>query len=300
VPTDRRRITHAQNFLRSPDLVDRLLGRSSISPDDLVVEIGPGMGIITERLARACRQVIALEKDPALAQRLRRRLSPFPNVALFEADALAFPLPITSYKVFANLPFNATAAIISRLTDETWAPTDAYLVVQQEAAARFLGEPRETLASLLLKPWFEPGVMHRFRREDFAPVPGVEVVMLRLRKRGPPLLGAAETRFYRDLAVFAVTAWRATLRDALGGVVDRATVRRIERRCGVDLRRAPTAVPFADWLALFAAFLAEADERALGRIGGAEARLHAQQHGLQKEHRTRTPARPGRSTSATG
>lgn len=294
MPTDRRRIAYAQNFLRSPRLVSQLLARSSVGPDDLVVEIGPGSGIITERLAGACRQVLAIEKDSVLARRLRGRLSGFPNVALFEADAVDFPLPVTPYKVFANPPFNATAAIIGRLTDGTWTPVDAYLVVQREAAARFLGEPRESLASLRLKPWFEPTLVHRFRRDDFLPAPGVEVVLLRLRKRGPPLLDPSEARTYRDFVTFAITAWRATIRDALGGAMDRAGVRRIERRCGIDLRRAPTAVPFAGWLALFTAFLAEADERALSTIGGAEARLQVEQRSLQKDHRTRTP---GRSTT---
>lgn len=298
MPTDHRRsIAYAQNFLRSPRLVDRLLTCSSVGPDDLVIEIGPGRGIMTKRLAGACRQVIAIEKDPVLARRLRERLPSFPNVALFEADALAFPLPATPYKVFANLPFNATAAIISRLTDEVWASTDAYLVMQREAAARFLGEPRESLASLLLKPWFEPTLVHRFQRDDFLPAPGVEVVFLRLRKRGPPLVTAVDARTYRDFVVFAVTAWRATLHDALSGAVDRAGIRRIERDCGVDLRRAPTSVPFVDWLDLFAAFLAGADERALRAIGGAESRLRAEQRGLQKEHRTRTPVRSSRSIS---
>jgi 23S rRNA (adenine-N6)-dimethyltransferase len=294
VPSDHRRsVAYGQNFLRRPRLVDRLLARSSVGPDDLVVEIGPGTGIITERLARACRQVLAIERDPVLARRLRDRLAAVPNVALFEADALAFPLPLTGYKVFANIPFNATAAVVGRLTTAPSPPLDAYLVVQREAALRFLGEPRETLASLLLKPWFEPTLVHRFRRDDFAPVPGVEVVMLRLRKRGPPLVDPGETRRYRDLVVFALTAWRATLRDALAPVVGRDGIRRIERASGIDLGRAPTAVPFVDWRELSAAFAAEADARALGVVAGAEERLRAEQAGLRKWHRTRAPGRPG-------
>lgn len=291
MPTDRRRVAYAQNFLRSPRLVDRLLARSGIGSDDLVVEIGPGTGIITARLAVACRQVLAIEKDPVLAHRLRDRLAAVPNVALFEADVLAFPLPVSGYKVFANIPFNVTAAVVGRLTTEPSTPLDAYLVVQREAAGRFLGEPRETLASLLLKPWFEPTLVHRFDRDDFAPAPGVEVVMLRLRKRGPPLVALPETRRYRDLVVFACTAWRATLRDALAPTLGRDGIRRVARASGIDLDRPPTAVPFADWLALAAAFAAAADGRALGTIGGAEERLRAEQAGLEKRHRTRTADR---------
>jgi 16S rRNA A1518/A1519 N6-dimethyltransferase RsmA/KsgA/DIM1 with predicted DNA glycosylase/AP lyase activity len=84
-----RRIAYSQNFLRSPWLVDRLLERSSISAGELVVEVGPGRGVITERLAARCRQVLAVEKDPVMVERLRVRFADTPNVALFAADFLA-------------------------------------------------------------------------------------------------------------------------------------------------------------------------------------------------------------------
>ena len=288
----RPRIAYAQNFLRSGRLVDRLLERAGIGPDDLVVEIGPGLGIITERLARACRQVLAIEKDPALVRRLRRRLAGVPNVALFEADVLSCPLPVTGYKVFASIPFNITAAIVERLTAEPWAPDDAYLVVQREAAARFLGEPRETLAALLLKPWFEPALVHRFRRTDFDPAPQVEVVMLRLRKRGPPLVPPDDAQSFRDFAVHVFTAWRPTVRDALAPALGAETLRRIERRSEVDLGRPPTAIRFEEWLDLFTAFLRDAGEPEHRAILGAEARLRDQQATLHRVHRTRVAGRP--------
>ena len=135
----RRRIVYSQNYLRSPRLVDRLLDRSAISGDDLVIEIGPGRGVITERLAARCRQVIAVEKDPVLVEELRARFAQGGNVALFAADFLEFPLPLTSYKVFANIPFNITAAIVGKLTSGISPPSDAYLGMQREAADRFLG-----------------------------------------------------------------------------------------------------------------------------------------------------------------
>lgn len=291
MPTDRRRsVAYSQNFLRSPRLVDQLLARSGIGPDDLVVEIGPGTGIITERLAGRCRQVVAIEKDPVLACRLRDRLAALSNVALFEADALTFPLPLTDYKVFASIPFNVTAAIVGRLTTEPSAPLDAYLVVQREAAERFLGEPRETLASLLLKPWFEPTLIHRFRRDDFMPAPGVEVVMLRLRKRGPPLVAPADAQAFRDFAVAAFTAWRPTVREALATRLGTAATHRIERRSGVELNRPPTGVTVEEWLAAFAAFLA-ADGPRRRAIDGAEEGLRTAQAGLEKRHRTRAAGR---------
>ena len=80
----------AQNFLRSPKLVRRLVGMSTIGPSDTVCEIGPGNGIITAALANVARQVVAIEKDPELVRRLRERFRPIDNVEIVEKDFLAY------------------------------------------------------------------------------------------------------------------------------------------------------------------------------------------------------------------
>lgn len=108
----RHSVAYAQNFLHSPRLVDHLLDRSSIGPNDRVLEIGPGKGIITAALARRCREILAVEKDPDLALLLRARFALSPAVTIREDDFLGTRLPLPPYKVFANVPFNCTAEII--------------------------------------------------------------------------------------------------------------------------------------------------------------------------------------------
>jgi 23S rRNA (adenine-N6)-dimethyltransferase len=288
----RRRIALSQNFVRDSAVVDTLLDRSSIGPDDVVYEIGPGEGTITERLAWRCRHVVAVEKDPRLAERLRRRFTARPNVTVFLDDGLTFPLPVTRYKVFANVPFNVTAGIITRLTQAPNPPEDAYLGVQREAAQRYVGCPAETLVSVLLKPDFEPAIVHRFARRDFVPQPGVDVVLLRLRKRGPPLLAPAEAPRFRDFVAYGFTAWRPSLREAYAGNLDAQSEACLRERTGHDLSLTPTALPFDAWLALFHCFEEQASAPAKARIAGTEARLRGQQARLQKQHRTRTRTRP--------
>ncbi len=288
-----RRIAFSQNFLHSPRLVDRLLDRSGIGGDDLVVEVGPGRGAITERLARHCRQVLAVEKDPALVEGLRSRFAGSANVALFAADFLDFPLQLTPYKVFANNPFNITAAIVGKLTSGTSPPVDAYLCVQRQAAERFLGLPRETLVAVLLKPWFEPAIVHRFRPTDFAPAPRVEVVLLRLRLREAPLVTPDETALFGDLVAHAFSAWQPTVRDALAQILPERTVAEIERSTRVDLRRPPSALPVSAWLALAEAFRSAAGDQTAA-IEGARSRVERRQDGLRKVHRTRAPLPTGR------
>lgn len=287
----RRSIRYSQNFLKSPSLVSTLLDTCGLYADDVVYEIGPGKGVITEQLARRCKRVVAVEKDPCLASQLLRRFADRPNVTIAQGDFLEYRLPRTPYKVVANIPFNITAAIVTRLTAAQNPPEDAYLVMQRKAAEMFLGARRESLRSILLKPWFEMEITHHFRREDFLPAPRVDVVMLRLRKRSPPLVSNADRQCFRDFATYLFTAWRPTLAAALGDLFTRHQLRWLARELHVDLDIPPTSLPFEQWLPLFEHFKTIGHEPALRLIAGSERRLLQQQWRLQKAHRTRPSKR---------
>lgn len=277
-------IFYAQHFLKDPRLVASLLERCHIGHDDVVYEIGPGKGMITEQLALRCKQVIAIEKDPHLSALLLQQFANRPNVTIHEGDFLDYRLPRKPYKVFANIPFNITTAIVTRLTAGQYPPQDAYLAMQKEAADKFLGKPHESLYALLLKPWFELEMVHRFRRKDFVPEPRVDVVMLRLRKRGPPLVNRADRQCFRDFVVYTFTTWRPTLGDTLKGIITRRQLKHLSRELGIDLDATPTSLTFEQWLSAFEYFKNVGNEQA---IAGSEKRLIEQQKRLQKIHRTR-------------
>jgi len=279
-----RSIQLSQNFLRSHYLVDYLLNAADIAADDLVWEVGPGNGMITECLARRCRQVVAIEKDPALARRVERSLSALGNVTLIFDDFRVVELPSVAYKVFSNIPFNITTAIVTKLTAAPYPPLESYLIMQREAAARFTGQSVESVYSILLKPWFEPTVLYHFQRSDFAPSPSVDVVMLRLRKRGPPLVVESDAQLYRDFTTHVFTASSTSMVRCLGTLLG---YRRGPRDFGIRDDAKPSEVRFEQWLALFYCFKLVASKGARQLIAGAEERLRQQQQGLQKLHRTR-------------
>ncbi|MGA7669931.1 MAG: 23S ribosomal RNA methyltransferase Erm [Nitrolancea sp.] len=283
----RKRISYAQNFLIRTSLARRIVERAAIQPRDLVIEIGPGRGVLTHRLADGCRQVIAIEKDPTLARRLSREVGALGNVAIFESDFLDLPLPVTPYKVVANIPFNMTAAIVNKLTRAPNPPEETALVIQREAAERFLGEPKQTLAALLLGPWFDLRIADRFRQQDFVPPPRVDVVLLRFSKRGPPLICPTEEQTYRDFVTFGFTAWKPTVAEALGTILPRGPVDRIEGDCGVNLRLKPSEISFDGWLSLFRAFVSQATVEQRQVITGAEERLCREQERIDKRSRPR-------------
>jgi 23S rRNA (adenine-N6)-dimethyltransferase len=236
-----------QNYLYRSALTQALVRAASIRSDDVVLDLGAGHGELTEHLARHCRRVIAIESDPHLAKRLELRFSASPNVTVREDDALATRLPREPYKVVSNIPFDITSQLIRRLTSAKYPPLDAYLAVQREAAERVFGWPTETLFGQLIKPWFEPSIVHRFRRTDFRPIPRVDVVFLRLRKRGPPLVPAADAEFYRALVTLGFCSSKPTLRAALAPLVGHRRVRQL----GLESDATPTQLSLERWIDLY-------------------------------------------------
>ena len=173
----------SQNFLTSARVVSRIVDLADLRQGDHVVEIGPGKGHITGQLLTRCGRVTAIELDPKLHAGLQEKFSGAPNLRLVRGDFLAWRPPRGPYKVFANIPFNRTTDIVRALTQGLRTPAEMWLVMEKGAAKRFLGRPRENLASLQLKPWFEGEVLYHFRREDFHPMPAVDAVLLHLKRR---------------------------------------------------------------------------------------------------------------------
>ncbi|HEU0028294.1 MAG TPA: 23S ribosomal RNA methyltransferase Erm [Ktedonobacterales bacterium] len=282
-------LRYTQNFLRDPRLVERLLAASSISRDDLVYEIGPGAGILTDGLARQAQRVVAIELDAALAETLRRRYASNPRVEVHTGDFLEYALPQQPYKVFANIPFAYTHEIVTRLTSAACPPQDAYLIMQREAAEKFRGGQREYLYAVLLKPWFMLEITHQFRCGDFTPAPSVEVVMLRIQKRGPPLITADERQMFRDFAVYGFTARQPTFDPILRGILSHRQRREAMRLCGIEPGATPSTIAFSQWIDLFHYVARVASLQARQTIAGSERRLRRQQADLRKLHRTRKP-----------
>lgn len=285
---------HTQNFLHSPRLVERVVGLAGIGRDDLVVEIGPGRGIITDALVRRSERVLAIEKDPRYVDLLTRRYAECPRVTVFATDALDFPMPATPYKVFASIPYDITTAIVSKLTSGIAPPAEAYLIMQAEAAARISGQPSETLVSLSAKPWYETRIMHRFRRSDFRPAPAVDSVLIRFERRRSPLVPVACGDRYRDLLAAVFSAWKPTIEAALAVFLTAEMEQRIRSQFKNALRCKPSQLPFERWIELVTLLVEIGDERLWHSFAGAHAQLRRQQSTLQKQHRSRTSDRSGR------
>jgi 16S rRNA A1518/A1519 N6-dimethyltransferase RsmA/KsgA/DIM1 with predicted DNA glycosylase/AP lyase activity len=154
-----------------------------------VVEFGAGDGQLTAALASRCGRLVAVELDRELWQRLRQRFAENPRVKVMLADFLAFDLPSRgAYKLVSNVPFGLTSRLFRKLSDVEHAPTDAYLIVQTEAAQRWAGLGHETAASVVLKTRYEVQPLLALHRSSFDPRPNADAVLLRLTAFAQPLV----------------------------------------------------------------------------------------------------------------
>lgn len=179
-----RKHTYAQHFLRRTHFVSRLIGKSTIAANDLVLDIGAGSGIISSQLAKHACNVWAIESEPQVANKLRANMHALPNVHVIAKDFMHVRLPQEPYKVFANIPFHLSAQILERLLLAKNQPDAIYLIVQKQFARKLLPSSNFTSAlGVFANAFYRVRIVQDLRQDDFAPPPAVDTVLLELRAR---------------------------------------------------------------------------------------------------------------------
>ncbi len=253
MPVSKRKIL-AQNFITRSSLVDSLLDIISIEPADIVCEIGPGTGVLTKGLAKRAGKVIAIEKDTDLYMSLIQKFEHNENVVLYNADFLRFRVKDSRYKVVANLPFNITSAAMRKIIHSANPPVEAYLIMQKEAAEKFTGIPMTSQFSVMVKPWFRLRIIKYFRRTDFSPVPNVDVVMLHMKKRSPPLVVLKDRHVYEKFIGRGFNAWKKNVKQNFKNTFTYVQWKRLSRDLAFPLCAKPSELQFRHWLGLFGFF----------------------------------------------
>ena len=283
----RNRIKYSQNFLKSHELVRLLLVKSSINSDDVVCEIGAGEGIITQALSNKCRKVVAYEIDDNLFNNLKQKFDKNEVVDVRNQDFLKSSLPDHEYKVFSNIPFNLTAEIIKKLAFSKNPPTDSYLIVQKEAAKKFLGRQinvNNSLVSVLMQASFEMSVFYEFNRNDFIPRPMVDIVMIRLLKRDNPLINKELLGAYYDFVTYSFSQFAPNISTGLKKILSSQSISNIARGNKFSNDAKPSEVPLEGWIELFSEFMRQGNKPV---VSGTYKKLLSEQSRLEKVNRTR-------------
>lgn len=235
-----------QHFLIDGNTVERVVSAADLTADDVVLEIGPGLGVLTERLADVVERLVAIEIDPKLASWLSPRFSDQPHVQIVQGDALHLGwtglMPAErEWTTLGNLPYNITSALLDRLIAHRDRVDRAVWMVQREVADKLLAAPgtRETSSlGILVQAYCRVERAFNVSKNAFYPPPDVESVVLNITPRETPTFRASEAAFRRAVrAAFGVRrkALRRSLSVELGISTADASV--ILDQADVDGRR---------------------------------------------------------------
>jgi 16S rRNA (adenine1518-N6/adenine1519-N6)-dimethyltransferase len=217
-----------QHFLRDPSIARQIILRAGFDPDSWIMEIGPGMGALTFPLAESVRHVMAVEKDPRLAELLRSRLlqRSITNVTLVNRDVLRFhfeevaPSFGGNIQVIGNLPFNISSPFLEKLMNSRAIVTRAVLTFQAELGKRLIASPGNKqygAMSVLAQYYARVSPLLEIPRKAFYPSPKVESMVVELDFTRPHPVRAQNEDVFRRVVKGAFSHRRKTLINSLRG-----------------------------------------------------------------------------------
>lgn len=175
-----------QNWLINPHILDKIISTAEISRNDTVLEVGPGTGLLTKKLAERAKRVVAVEKDHRLIPQILQLASQHKKVEIIEDDILEFDptsykLQVTGYKIVANIPYYITSHFLRVVFEEWPRPELIVLTIQKEVAQRIMAKPPHmNLLALSVQYYSEPEVVGYISKNNFRPIPRVDSAIIRL------------------------------------------------------------------------------------------------------------------------
>lgn len=249
-----------QHFLVDRTALAAIVDAAELSPDDDVLEIGPGPGVLTGALADRARSVTAVEIDERMVAVLEDTMGDRENVRVVRADALDVDVyalgPRPPTRIVANLPYQITSPLLVKFLGDARRPERIVVLVQEEVARRIVAQPRDVkergFLSVFVQAFATPSIVRRVRARSFRPPPKVDSAIVALRTLAVPAFAPLDQHRFLALVSDVFRHRRKQLRSALGfeaGVAkDRADT--ALDAAGIDPARRPEELSLVEWVAL--------------------------------------------------
>ena len=264
-----------QNFLVDESHLARIAAAADLTGDDTVLEVGPGLGVLTRHLAAQAGRVVAVELDDRLIPVLQELFADQPHVSFVHADILKVdpaelvaggrwqvagdspnpqsPIPNPPYKVVAHLPYYITSAVLRHLLESAQPPTLAVVMVQREVAQRIVAGPGDmSLLAVGVQFFAEAKIVHKVPAGAFHPRPKVDSAVLRLDVRPQPAVTDVEPGWYFEVVRAGFGQKRKQLRNSVAAGLGMAkeAVEAGLISAGIDPQRRAETLSLAEWGAL--------------------------------------------------
>ena len=251
-----------QNFLLDESALQQVMDAAEVTPQDVVLEIGAGLGSLTRHLAKNAHKVVAVEIDSSLIPALDQVVGQYSNVQVVQGDILALdPVQLVSqapYLVVANIPYYITSALIRHLLESSLPPSRLVLTVQQEVAKRICALPGDmSLLALSVQVYGHPKIIAYIPPGAFYPPPSVDSAIIRIDILPSPFIPAAELDVFFMLIKAGFSQKRKTLRNALAGGLQRSptAVEAMLTEAHIDPMRRAETLSLVEWKSLVEHYL---------------------------------------------
>ncbi len=253
-----------QNFLTDENIIYKIIDGSEITKEDVVIEIGPGIGTLTQYLAKAAKKVLAIEIDKSLIPILSETLKGYENVEVINEDVLKVDLKelvIHKFKgqrvkVVANLPYYVTTPIIMKFLEEEVPLMDMVVMMQKEVADRLRAKPNTKeygSLSVAVQYYCEPEIVTRVPKTVFIPNPNVESTVIRLKVLDNPPVQVENKKVFHNVVRAAFAKRRKTLLNTLSLSnlgLNKEQIKESLTACDIDLKRRGESLTIKEFAAL--------------------------------------------------
>lgn len=256
-----------QHFLIDTGVLHHIVSAADLSPPDTVVEVGPGLGVLTEQLVQRAGRVFSIELDSALAAALSHAFAGYTNLRVINANVLdiephtLFPNDASpKYKVVANIPYYITAPILRHFLEAPLKPQLMVVMVQKEVAQSIVAVRGEmSLLSVAVQFYSRPTVVRYISARSFYPAPKVESALLRIEVYPKPAVDVADPSAFFQTVRAGFSAPRKQLRNALaqGLSISPDEAKILLERAGMDPRQRAETLSLEEWAALHRSVRAE-------------------------------------------
>ncbi len=258
-----------QHFLIDKAVLERILIAAKLSPGDIVIEVGPGLGILTEGLSRRGARVIAVELDSKLVALLKKRLAALPDVKIVHADILKVTprqllqnnLPasefVRDYKVIANLPYYITSPVLSHFLEAQSRPSEMVVMVQKEVGEAIAAAPgKMRLLSVKAQFYSKPAIISRVPAASFYPPPKVDSVILHLQVYSRPPIEVSDVASFFDIVMHGFSSPRKQLRNSLAHSLEMSPsqVASLLEQARIEAERRAETLSLEEWRELWKTF----------------------------------------------
>jgi len=250
-----------QNFLVSLEVYKKIVASAQIEKDDLVLEVGPGLGFLSAELLKSAKKVVAVELDDEIAKVLELALSShnLDNLEIINENILDFNAEIlkSDYKIVANLPYNISSVFLRKFLTTDNKPKSLTLMLQKEVVERIVVKPgKHSLLSLSVQYYSQAKYVDTVKKENFWPQPKVDSAILHLetKKDEEISLSKEEQKVFFRLLKFGFSAKRKKLVNNLAGAlqVENKLIQTKMQAADIDISIRAQDLSLNDWQRLFA------------------------------------------------